>query len=865
MGEVYKARDPKLNRLIALKLLPAAAAGDAERRDRFEREAQAIAALNHPSIVTIHSVEEADGQFFLTMELVEGRSLADAMPLNGLPLERLLGIAIPVADAVAAAHQRGITHRDLKPANIMIGEGEQAGRIKVLDFGLAKLGDTPLAAAGVTALPTKPITGDGRILGTVAYMSPEQAEGKAIDARSDLFSLGVVLYEMATGQRPFAGDTSISIISSIIKDTPKPVTEVKPSLPRDLGRIVRRALQKDPERRYQTAKDLRSDLEELKASLDSGELVTPTVTSSGAAVRSGAPLWGLAAVGLVAVLAIATAGYLLVMRRAVPGADLQITALTTIGNAERPAISPDGKYVAYVQHEGNDYSLWIRQTATASNVRIVAPEPGVVLGDATVTPDGNYVDFVRVRSGVESSLWRVAFLGGAPKRIVDNLTSTVGWSPDGRHMAFVRADLSGPVISTALVIADPDGSHERVVNTRRLPVYFLSLTNGGASQRPAWSPDGASIALTGIDTSRPYGRGSHIAVVDASSGAERLLPLEGVPETLAWLNGDALVVSRSADPISLRQLWRIAYPAGKLSRLTNDLNDYRGLDLTADRTILATARSERQIGVWAGDGSGHDGAEVVPPTARPGPAVTWALNRLLWVSIANRSAPVVTALDPVSKVSEEIIPKARTPVATADGRTIVFVSADTGPQGGTLWRADADGGRPLRLLEWTTTNPRLALGDRQVVFLSVRTGQQLLWMMPLEGGTPVQLSSMFASPPDVSPDGASLSFVSLDAERHSVLMVCGLPGCTPRKVATPANLGPLIRWMPDGRAIAYAESPTQLNLWEQPLDGGPPRQLTHFNDGHTIADFSWSRDGRRLAISRAATTNDIVLLKGLKP
>jgi serine/threonine protein kinase len=238
MGEVYQARDPRLNRSVALKLLPAEAANDTDRRERFEREARAVAALNHPGIVTIHSVEQSDGQFFLTMELVEGRSLADAMPATGLSLDRLLKIAIPVSDAMAAAHQKGIAHRDLKPGNIMFGEGEQAGRIKVLDFGLAKLDEAPAAGAGATAMPTAtavtttPITGEGRILGTVAYMSPEQAEGKPIDARSDLFSLGVVLYEMATGQRPFTGDTNIAVIASIVKDTPRSVTELNPALPR---------------------------------------------------------------------------------------------------------------------------------------------------------------------------------------------------------------------------------------------------------------------------------------------------------------------------------------------------------------------------------------------------------------------------------------------------------------------------------------------------------------------------------------------------------------------------------------------------------------------------------------------------------
>jgi serine/threonine protein kinase len=208
------------------------------------------------------------------MELVEGRSIAEALPPTGFPLDRLLKIAIPVVDAITAAHQKGITHRDLKPANVVLGEGEHVGRVKVLDFGLAKLTGTATSAESCTSGPTALITGEGRILGTVAYMSPEQAEGKPIDARSDLFSIGVVLYEMATGRRPFTGDTSVSIISSIIKDTPQSVTELKPSLPRELGRIVRRALMKDPDRRYQTAKDLRNDLEELKAALDSGELAS---------------------------------------------------------------------------------------------------------------------------------------------------------------------------------------------------------------------------------------------------------------------------------------------------------------------------------------------------------------------------------------------------------------------------------------------------------------------------------------------------------------------------------------------------------------------------------------------------------------
>lgn len=277
MGAVYAAEDTKLHRRVALKVLPAAVSADRERRQRFEREAQAIASLNHPNIVTVYSVEQAGDVHFLTMELVEGQTLAELIPQDGVPLARLLQLAIPLADAVSAAHQRGIVHRDLKPLNVMV---TPEGRVKVLDFGLAKVKEAVAVDVGATSLPTQELTEDGRILGTVAYMSPEQAEGRAVDHRSDIFSLGVMLYELATGERPFKGDTNVSLLSSILRDTPPSVTDLRAVLPRELGRIVRRCLVKDPARRYQTALDVRNELEELKQALDSGELTAAGVAGA---------------------------------------------------------------------------------------------------------------------------------------------------------------------------------------------------------------------------------------------------------------------------------------------------------------------------------------------------------------------------------------------------------------------------------------------------------------------------------------------------------------------------------------------------------------------------------------------------------
>src|SRR5215831_4056086 len=281
MGEVFVAEDLKLGRQVALKVLTRETAHDPDRRARFEREGRSIAALNHPGIVTIHSVEEEAGLLFLTMELVDGVTLSDGIPSGGMSLEGLLAVAIPLTDAVGAAHQRGITHRDLKPANVMVTHDR---RVKVLDFGLAKQHQVPGGHAGLGT--TTQLTAEGRILGTVAYMSPEQIEGKPIDPRSDIFSLGIVLFEMATGDRPFKGDSNVSILSSVLKDRPPLLTDVRPEMPRELARIVTRCLQKDPEERYQSAKDLRNDLKALKADSDSGELSQ----RNSAAMTSPAPM-----------------------------------------------------------------------------------------------------------------------------------------------------------------------------------------------------------------------------------------------------------------------------------------------------------------------------------------------------------------------------------------------------------------------------------------------------------------------------------------------------------------------------------------------------------------------------------------------
>jgi serine/threonine protein kinase len=380
MGAVYRARDPRLERSVALKVLLDETADDPLRRERFTLEARAIAALTHPNIVSIYSVEEDAGRIFLTMEYVEGGTLADAIPKSGMTLDNLLTLAIPLADAIASAHQKGIIHRDLKPSNIMVSS---EGRLKVLDFGLAKLRESTAPDGSITRAAPVPITGDGIILGTMAYMAPEQAEGRPADHRTDIFALGVILYEMATGKRPFAGDTSAALIAAILRDMPAPVTEINAAMPAEFARIVRRCLAKDPTRRYQTALDVRNELEDLRREVESGQsaaarIQTQPTGPTAPPAKPARPRWlipggvaaGLALVALVAYVALRSRE-----NQPLPSAVPQFTERQVTSNpAEDPvwysSISPDGRYVAYGDFSG----IHVRLIDTGETRTIPVPE-----------------------------------------------------------------------------------------------------------------------------------------------------------------------------------------------------------------------------------------------------------------------------------------------------------------------------------------------------------------------------------------------------------------------------------------------------------------------------------------------------------
>lgn len=851
MGEVFAAEDTRLHRRVALKVLPAILAADPMHRERFEREARAVAALNHPHIVTIHSVEEHDGRLFLTMELVDGKPLSEVIPRGGMPLDRLLRIAIDVADAMAAAQQQGITHRDLKPGNVVITPG---GRAKVLDFGLAKLRDAEIAAAGedMTRMTSGgDLTGEGKIVGTVAYMSPEQAEGKPVDPRSDIFSLGVILHQMATGERPFKGDTNVSIISAIIKDTPKPITDSNPDLPSDLARIVRRCLAKDPERRYQTAADLRNELEDLKQDSGSAAVPAPRTVARGKAAI------------IVALVALAAgAGAVAVWQRraaATPPAEASFTVdrfarLTSTGTAFVAAISPDGRYVVHAKQEPTGFGLWMRQTATSSDVRIVPPAD-VRFDGLTFGPDGNYVYYNAYPglSGV-AALYRVPVLGGAAAKLIDDVDSGVAFSPDQKRIAFVRGSMVRGTME--LMVADADGGNVRAVTAAVPPDRFQAGT-------PAWSPDGKTILATAASP-RPGVPLIAYAVDVATSAAKPIGEPWGFVRDVQWLpdGRSYLVTGVDLSGLAVSQIWRVTYPGSQRSRVTNDLNGYICASLSADGRSLVTVQTATSASVYVTDRAGREPTLLIGGTGRADGlnGVAWLPDgRLVYTSTASGLPQLWIAERDGSNQRQltALLPPAAFPWASPDGAWVYFSSYSK--EGYALFRVAPDGSGLKQITAGGDARMPLVSPDGNTLYYTANnaSGTPRMMKMPSQGGAAELVSPRRFRAVAISADGTRLLGHGWDEEQHrAMLATMSLPDAALQTVPGSAVGG---TFMPDGSLLVVERVQGKQQVLVRPLDGGAPKPLgAPTADG--IANAAVSRDGR-IALVRSQSVSDVVLIR----
>ena len=885
MGQVFLAHDMTLGRKVALKLLPAEFTRNTDRVRRFQQEARAASSLNHPNIITIHEIGEAEDRQFIATEYIEGLTLREYLAeaqfrpaaggnAQGVQFTETLSITLQVADALSAAHAKGIVHRDIKPENIMLVRDwqlmERESFVKVLDFGMAKLTE-PLTSGRAVEATTKVLvnTHEGSVIGTASYMSPEQARGEIVDARTDVWSLGVVIYEMLSHRLPFGGDKAQDVIASILRDEPPPLSL---EVPDRLRWIVEKALRRNREDRYQTAREMFFDLRELQKQRGHTE-ETPTIltredtrrTNSSAQYllselkrRRGTAIIVLTAV-LMAVAGIAFGLYRFSQRQsqtnslkqpgaAVPFQRMKIARLTSTGKALDAAISPDGKYVVHVVDDGGQQSLWMRQVSTSSNVQI-NPPADVSYSGLTFSPGGDYLYYVAWDHKTPLTLYQMPVLGGASRKLVTDIDSVVTFSPDGKQFAFIRGYPSQG--QTAVLVANADGTAERRLATYGIDPYVLG--------DPAWSPDGKVIIYPAPSIDANGQTLLEVQVADGSVkpiGSQRWRAVENV----TWLrDGSGLMFVARESVASPSQIWYLSYPRGEAHRITNDLNDYLSMSLAADSAALVTVNSEQVSNIWIAPNddarrasqitfSKFDGLEGISWT--PDGKIVYASgasgNLDLWMIEANGTGQKQFTADAGNNSH---------PSVSADGRYVVFMSDRTGTN--HIWRIDIDGSNAMQLTNGEgELNPQCSPTGEWVLYQL--TGKGGVGKVPIGGGKAVQIIDKASGSAGISPDGKWIA-TSYFQPTEVKIAIYPIEGGEPERILDLFGYYN-VRWTPDGRALAYVDNKYPSEVSSQIIDGGPLKQLTNFRSDR-IFSFVWSNDGKQLAVARGTLTHDVILIR----
>lgn len=838
-----------------------------------------------------------------------------------LKLIEVLDIATQIASALVAAHAAGIVHRDIKPENIMV---RTDGIVKVLDFGLAKLTERQDSSTGpeettIALVNTEP----GAVLGTVVYMSPEQAAGREVDARSDVWSLGVVLYEMITRRAPFEGASKSHIIVAITDREPLPITHFAHDVPEALEWIIAEALTKDPEERCQTAKEMLGKLRRLKQRIESGVLPTspsnlnrsappqssraPTRNSNVVSLaeketrqdvgrstaRSGdlADTRALSSVEFVtaqikqhkkASIAVLVFGFLVasaigfglykLFTQPKQFGPVKMTALTTGGkvNGEdingQVAISPDGKYVVCAANDAKQQaSLWLRQVSTNSLVRVVPPESGGYLA-TTFSRDGEWIYYVATleRNKFVPTLYRIPVLGGSPAKVLDRVFSAIAFSRNGEQFAFVRKNEE----DMSLMLASTNGSEQaKTIAVRKQP-------DGFSTSGPSWSPDGKRIAC-GIFNGTGAGY-STVVEVPVEGGDSRPIGSEKWARVgrVIWLeDGSGLIMTAQPESSSIgTQIWFLPYPSSEARRITNDLNGYGevSLGLTSDSGTIATIQQVNYSSIWiTAPNEDESHARQILKTNLP-ETVAWTPDGKIVYASRTGETWDIWMVNRDGSESKQLTADAfidQQPSVSSDGRYIVFQSNRSGSR--NIWRIDVDGNNPKQLTDgsYVDESPVCSPDGRFVIFTSMRSGTSAIWKVGIDGGAPVQLTNHPSQLPLISPDGKLISYYYLDEQANNQPKLAMIPfegGESVKRIDLPRTVQPIaFAWLPDGRSIGYLDTGSGiLNVWSQPIDGSAPKQLTNFKS-EFLTSFAVSRNGK-IAAYRFSATRDIVLIKGFR-